>query len=160
MIFDLDGTLINLPLDYDKLIEEFSEIAPACNFHPLVSAIAKLDEETRKSIFEAWDRAELALLGKTTLMEEGKALYDEFSAKPRALVTLQGRAFVGSILAPLGLSFNDLATREDSLDRTTQLKLMIQRLGKPPESIFFIGNTPNDRQAARQVGCQYREVKT
>jgi phosphoglycolate phosphatase-like HAD superfamily hydrolase len=160
VIFDLDGTLINLPLNYDELTEEFSRIAPTSNFHPLVPAIAKLDETTKERVFEAWDRAELATAGEITLVGEGKAIYDEFAAKPKALVTLQGRALVDTILESLGLSFDCVATREDSLNRATQLKFAAQKLRRSTGSILFVGNTPNDRQAARQVGCQYREVKT
>lgn len=160
VIFDLDGTLISLPLDYEKLVEEFRKIAPSSDFHPLVPAIAKLDENMRTKIFKAWDKAELAITEKITLIREGKVIYDQFPDKPKALVTLQGKKFVSTILKPLGLYFSYIATREDSLERIRQLELMAHKLGKSFKNILFVGNTPNDHRAAEQLGCQYKEVKT
>ena len=160
VIFDLDGTLISLPLDYEKLIEEFRKIAPSIDFHPLIPAITKLDENMRTKIFKAWDEAELAITEKTTLIKEGKVIYDQFPDKPKALVTLQGKKFVSTILKPLDLDFNYIATREDSLERTKQLELMAQKLEKSFKKILFVGNTSNDRRAAEQLGCQYKEVET
>ena len=48
VIFDLDGTLINLPIDYEKLFREFSEIAKIDDVHPITKIVSKLDEKTKK----------------------------------------------------------------------------------------------------------------
>ena len=42
VIFDLDGTLIDLPIDYSKLFEEFSKIMKTTIAHPITRAISKL----------------------------------------------------------------------------------------------------------------------
>jgi beta-phosphoglucomutase-like phosphatase (HAD superfamily) len=52
VIFDLDGTLINLPINYEKLFEEFSKTMKTANVRPLTKIIPKLDEKTKKKLFE------------------------------------------------------------------------------------------------------------
>jgi HAD superfamily hydrolase (TIGR01549 family) len=160
VIFDLDGTLIDLPIDYAKLLEEFRKITKNDITHPITRAISRLDNHVKKRVFEVWDRAELALLNDITPRTEGMNLYKQFSPKPKGLVTMQGKAFVQSAVRPLGLRFSFIFTRENSLERIEQLKLAAQKLNVQFPSILFIGDTRDDERAAKKVGCQYRGVKS
>lgn len=158
-IFDLDGTLVHLPINYEALFEEFSKIAKRENIRPLTKTIPTLDEETRKRIFEVWDDAELATLPKITTNEEGLAFYEKFCKEPKALVTMQGKAFVNNVLERFSLSFNAISTREDSLDRVEQLKTAAQKLDVQLHNVLFVGNEENDQLAAKEVGCQFLKVR-
>lgn len=158
VVFDLDGTLIDLPIDYEKLFKEFGRIMKTKNLQPVTKTVARLDEQTKKAVFEAWERAELAVLKNTTIKTEGMALYREFSLKPKALVTMQGKQVLKSILEPLGLSFKFVITREENLDRARQLRIAIEKLGAEPGNVLFIGNTDGDALAAREVKCQFMRV--
>lgn len=71
VIFDLDGTLVHLPVDYTMLFDEFKQIMHFDNVRPVVATVSRVDEKTRKLVFEAWDKAELAVSGKITVNEEG-----------------------------------------------------------------------------------------
>ncbi len=155
LIFDLDGTLIHLPVDYERLIGEFQKVAQAEKFHPLLEAVSKLDEAGRGRIFKIWDLAELAASAGVTINQEGMKLYSFFSKKPKALVTMQGRAVVKGILEKLGLTFDVVLTREDSLSRAEQLKLAAQKLGVEFGDVLFVGNSENDAIAAKQVMCSF-----
>lgn len=159
VIFDLDGTLMDLPIDYSKLFEEFSKIMKTPIGHPITRAISKLDSHIKEEIFKVWDKAELAVLKSTTPRTEGVNFYKQFSPKPKALVTMQGEAFVRSVLEPLGLRFDFIFTREKSLDRVKQLKLAAQKLDVQFQNILFIGNTGDDELAAKKVGCHFQGVK-
>jgi len=159
VIFDLDGTLIHLPIDYERLFREFGNIMKTDNVRPLTKTVSRLDEKTRKQIFKAWDRAELGALPGMTTKDGGIDLYKKYSEKPRVLVTMQGKALVKTVLQRLGLSFDLVITRENCLDRTEQLKTAAEKLKKPLPNILFIGNTDEDRLTAKTVSCQFMRVE-
>ena len=159
VIFDLDGTLINLPIDYEKLFREFSEIAKIDDLHPITEIVSKLDEKTKKKVFKIWDKTEASAWREGTIKKEGMTLYKKFSKEPKALVTMQGKTLVQNIIKSLKLSFDVLVTREDSLDRTEQLKMAARKLGVSLRDILFIGNTEGDSVAAKNLKCQFLRVE-
>jgi phosphoglycolate phosphatase-like HAD superfamily hydrolase len=159
VIFDLDGTLINLPVNYEKLIEEIENITKAEYVGPLTVAVSKLDEKIKREVFKVWDEAELEALEKMTINDKGMAIYRRFSEKPKALVTMQGKALVKAAFERLKLSFNMVLTREDSLDRVEQLRQAMQSFRTPAGKILFVGNTKGDLQAAKYAECQFRSVR-
>ncbi len=158
VIFDLDGTLVRLPIDYETLFNEFKRILQVPEVRPLVETLSKLDGQPREAVFKAWDRAELAVEVNATLNEKGMILYKRFSNKRKVLVTLQGKAVVQEILKRQGLTFDFMLTREDSLFRTDQLTKAIKKLKAEPKHILFVGNTESDGTAAENVGCQFQKV--
>jgi HAD superfamily hydrolase (TIGR01549 family) len=159
VIFDLDGTLIHLPIDYEKLFQEIGKITKMSNVRPLTKVVAKLDEETKRKVFDIWNKIEMEALANMKLNSEGIASYKKFLEKRKALATMQGKPLVQIVLKRLGLSFNLVITREDSLSRVEQLKIAAEKLGIQTQNILFIGNTNEDILAAKTVGCQFMRVK-
>ncbi len=159
VIFDLDGTLVRLPINYEVLFDEFKRIIRAPEIHPIVDTIAKLDGKTKETVFTAWDNAELAVLGNVTVNEEGINIYRQFADKPKALVTLQGKKVVKEIMKQHNLTFDFVLTREDSIFRAEQLTSAIAQLKTEPREVLFIGNTDFDAAAAEKVGCPFQRVK-
>ena len=161
VIFDLDGTLITLPIDYDQLFREFSKILKAEDIQPITKTLSNLDTETKKRIFQVWDEKENLAWKKGTTKKEGMAIYLKFTDKPKALVTMQGKSLVQEIMKSSSLSFDSVVTREDSLERTEQLKIAARKLGVPlGKQILFVGNTEGDATAAKNVECQFMRVQT
>ena len=158
VVFDLDGTLVRLPIDYEKLFKEFKRIIRVNEVRPVVETVSKVDEKTRARVFRAWDKAELAVSGKITVKEEGMKPYREFNAKPKALVTLQGKSVVEAILKQFELRFDFVVTREDALFRVDQLTKAISLLRAEPENVLFVGNTDGDAAAAKRLGLQFMRV--
>ena len=158
-IFDLDGTLVNLPINYEALYEEFEKIIGTKNIEPVTKTVAGLNETLRRRVFDVWTAAELAILPKLIIVKGGMRLYQQYHDMPRALVTMQGKKTVEKILNTLNLSFQVIITREDSLDRTTQIKLAIEELRLKPESVIVIGDRETDKPAAETVGCKFEMVK-
>jgi HAD superfamily hydrolase (TIGR01549 family) len=160
VIFDLDGTLITLPIDYDQLFREFSKILKTKDIQPITKTISNLDTETKKRIFQVWDEKENSAWKKGTTRKEGMAIYSRFTHKPKALVTMQGKSLVQEIMKSSSLSFDSVVTREDSLERTEQLKIAARKLGVPlGKQILFVGNTEGDATAAKNVACQFMRVQ-
>ena len=158
VVFDLDGTLIHLPIDYERLFREFGRIMKTTEMRPLAKTIAKLNEKAKKEIFEVWDDAELAASANVTVNNEGFALYKKFSEKRKALVTLQGKTLVKNVRERLGLSFDFVVTREHCLNRIEQLRIAAKKLRIPFQNITFVGNTDDDFLAAKKVGCRFLRV--
>jgi HAD superfamily hydrolase (TIGR01549 family) len=159
VIFDLDGTLVNLPIDYEALFEEFKRIMRVEDVHPVVNTISNVDTATRAQVFAAWDKAELAVLNKMHVKTEGMKIYQANVDKRKALVTLQGQTVVGAILKQLGLSFDVVVTREAGLFRVDQLIKAGLRLNVNMLDVLFVGNAESDATAAAKLGCQFIKVK-
>ena len=159
IVFDLDGTLVRLPIDYERLFEEFRRIMRMEDVRPLVDTVSKVDGKTREHVFRAWEKAELAVLGKVVANEEGMKIYREHADKRKALVTLQGKAVVDAILKQFGLAFDVLVTREDTLFRVSQLIKAVNELEVEARDVLFVGNTDGDAVAAEKAGCQFLRVK-
>jgi len=157
VIFD-DGTLVHIPLDYEKLAEKFRKIIGDSKLRPLTEKIAKLNNEKRKEIFEVWTKAELEALPKLTINEEGMKLYRKFSDKKRALVTMQGKTTTERILRTLGLSFHIVVTRENSLNRAEQIKSVLKKLDLEPTEALMIGDRESDKDSSQKVGCKFLKV--
>jgi HAD superfamily hydrolase (TIGR01549 family) len=159
-VFDLDGTLVSLPIDYRALYAEFRKTMGIKDIEPLTKTVGALNEALRGKIFETWTRAEFAILPKMTVVKEGIELYERYSEIPKAVVTMQGRKTVERILCTLNLSFQAVMTREDSLDRTAQITLALEKLRLKPEDVVVIGDRENDKTAAEKIGCKFKMVKT
>ncbi len=159
VIFDLDGTLVNLPIDYERLFEEFKRIMQTENVRPLAQVISRVDQATREILFKTWEKAELAVLNKVSVNAVGARIYQDNAEKRKALVTLQGRSVVNAILQNFKLNFEVIVTREDALPRSEQLRKAISQLGVDKHKVMFVGNTDGDANAASQVGCQFLRVE-
>jgi len=158
VIFDLDGTLIHLPVNYEKLFQQFKKIMKTNTVRPVTRTVARLDEAIKRKVFEVWDVAELEAFPKMTINQEGVKLYERFSPKPKALVTMQGKTVAERILQTTKFSFKIIITREHSLNRIEQLQKAADALRIKPQEILFIGDTENDRESARKFGCQFLKV--
>ncbi len=158
VVFDLDGTLIELPIDYEKFLQEVKRITKIDEVNPITKTVAKLDEATKKKVFRIWDETEALAWKRGSIKKEGMTLFGKFSEEPKALVTMQGRKFVQKIVESLDLAFDFVVTREDSLDRGEQLRLAAEKLNVPVKNVLFVGNTDGDEAAAKTVGCQFRRV--
>jgi HAD superfamily hydrolase (TIGR01549 family) len=157
-VFDLDGTLICLPINWDTLFDEFKRIMHVDVVRPLVDTVGRVDGKTKHEVFAAWDKAEIAIFESATFCGEGMRLYKENAEKPKALVTLQGKAVVKLLLEKFGLSFDLVLTREDSLFRVEQLQMAAEQLKVPAKEVLFVGNADTDAAAAAKVGCIFRKV--
>jgi HAD superfamily hydrolase (TIGR01549 family) len=159
VVFDLDGTLVDIPIDYEKLFAEFKTIMRTENIRPLAEVISKTDAATRETLFETWEKAELDVLNQVSVKAEGSKIYQAHKSKRKALVTLQGRAIANAILSRFNLSFEVIVTREDSLFRTAQLMKATRQLEVSMLNVLFVGNTEGDAAAASEVGCAFLKVE-
>lgn len=159
VIFDLDGTLVNIPIDYETLYKKIIKVAEIDKIESLTKTLQKLSGKQRIKAFEVWTREELKALPQITVNKEGMKLYKVYSNKPLALVTMQGKPTVIEIMKKLNLKFQFIITREDSLDRVQQIKMALNKLQKEPGKVLIIGDRESDAAAACEIGCQFKRVQ-
>lgn len=160
VIFDLDGTLLDLPINYLGMYKKFSDISGISEFSPLLQTVTQIrDAQILKQVLDTWTKFEMDIIDKITVHAEGMQFYIRYSELPKALVTMQGRETINIICQKFNLQFDTVFTREDSFNRSEQLKRAITKLGFYVSDALFIGNLDNDENAAKQVGCQFIRVK-
>ncbi len=160
VVFDLDGTLLDLPIDYPSLFKKFKQLMGVEEVRPILKTVAQIkDPQVLRQVFDVWTGFELAVIDKITVHKEGMQLYKQYASLPKALVTMQGKETVRNILQKFGLNFDATFTREDSFSRAEQLKHAIAKLSFSPADVLFVGNMDNDETAAKQVSCQFFRVK-
>jgi phosphoglycolate phosphatase-like HAD superfamily hydrolase len=160
IVFDLDGTLFDLPVNYSVLRKKISEILDVTEIDSLLNAVTQIeDQKILRKVFDVWTSCELAIIDKIAIHEEGMRLYSQHVELPKALVTMQGKKTIHEICQKFNVQFDAVFTREDSLNRAEQLKMAAAILGFALPDILFIGNIDNDENAAEQVNCQFVRVK-
>jgi len=159
VIFDLDGTLVNIPINYEALYKKIIEVAEIDKIEGLTKTLQKLNSKQRIKAFKVWMDEELKALPQMTVNKEGVKLYKAYSNKPLVLVTMQSRRATIKIMKKLNLKFRYIITREDSLDRAQQIKIAIKKLHKEPGKVLIIGDRESDAAAAREIGCQFQRVQ-
>ncbi|MCK4435257.1 HAD family hydrolase [Candidatus Bathyarchaeota archaeon] len=160
VIFDLEGTLVKLPIDYETLYEDIRKELGISRVKPLTRTVERMDAESKEKLFKLWEDAEMKALSSMSINEEGMGLYQQHAGKPIALVTMQGRAVVKEILDQLFLNFAIVITRENDVDRERQIKMAAKVIGLKPQDVLFVGDRDNDEAAATQVGCKFVRVRT
>jgi len=160
IIFDLDGTLLDLPIAYASLYKSVSEILGVAEIGSLLNTVSQIeDRQVLGKIFDVWTSFELAIIDKITVHEEGMQFYRQHMKLPKALVTMQSKKTVQKICEKFNIHFNAIFTREDSLSRAEQLKMAAAKMEITLSDTLFIGNIDNDENAAKQVNCQFIRVK-
>lgn len=160
VITDLDGTLVDLGIDWDSLREkirrEMGWDHPLKPLGPSIPKVARSKEEEERA-FTIVEEAELMA------SERAVPNYKLVKVLSRvkliglkiALVTLQARKPAIRVLERMKILdfFDVVITREDSLDRKKQLELAIEKLGVKPEKCVFFGDTQWDVEAGKELGC-------
>jgi phosphoglycolate phosphatase-like HAD superfamily hydrolase len=160
VVFDLDGTLLDLPIDYPRMFKKFKQLMGVDEVRPILKTVAQIkDPYVLRQVFDCWTGFEAEIIDKTTIHEEGMQLYQKHPGLPKALVTMQGKETLRKICLKFDLQFDAVFTREDSFSRAEQLKLAFSKLGFTPPEVLFVGNMDNDEDAAKKVGCQFIRVK-
>ena len=158
-IFDLDGTLFTIPVDWLKVREEVGKMSGApVGEVPIflkVEQLVSVRPSIRETLFAMLDRHELEAAPSATPMSGAIELLSHVSKVAKmGLVTMQGSAACDKVLGRhhLGELFDVLVTREDSLDRAAQLRIALQAMASSPKDTLFTGDRLNDVLCGRKAG--------
>jgi len=165
-VFDMDGTLISLPVEWDKVRAELQRLTgTSLPFNPFfldVQTIVANDPLLLGPMMRTIDDYEAKAVPKARLEEGAMDVLLALSKRAKlSLVTMQGRAACDKILERLdiGRFFASSFTREDSMDRTAQLRLALASLEAREAEAFFVGDRINDLKAARTAGVRFVMIR-
>ncbi len=160
-VFDLDGTLFTIPVDWAEVREEVARLAggpfDAVPLFMKVEQLVSVHPSMKETLFALLDRHELAAVGGAKPTEGAVALLQRLEKGSRlGLVTMQGLAACDRLLGRyhVGELFDVIVTREDSLDRGEQVRLALKTLGARPEETLFTGDRLNDVAGGRKAGVK------
>lgn len=161
VIFDLDGTLVTLPVDWDAVRQDLREYFKTTDaFLPLFKVLEskiRRKPEARPRLFQLIDNYEVAAASKSRLLVGVFDLFKFLAGRAKlVLVTMQGRMVCSQLLEMHGLArFLEFSlTREDSLDRSVQLGIALDRLATGSRDTLFVGDRVNDLNSGKQAGVQ------
>jgi phosphoglycolate phosphatase len=166
VVFDMDGTLISLPVEWDKVRSDLRRLTgTSLEFNPFFldfQAIVAKDPSLFAPMLKTVDDHEVKA-AEGAKLEPGaiEALALLSKRAKLSMVTMQGRACSTAILDRLGIGkfFASKFSREDSMDRATQLGMALKSLGAEKERSLFVGDRINDLNAARTVGVRFVMIR-
>jgi phosphoglycolate phosphatase-like HAD superfamily hydrolase len=166
-VFDLDGTLATIPVDWDGVRGRLREVTGgAAEFRPVFPTIGEViarEPKLGRGIFAVIDEFEWAAVPSARLYDGAFQLLSKLSDRARvSLVTMQGRRAATKVLEMFELKqfFSYYFTREDSLDRAEQVEMALSSMKAKKPSSVFVGDRLNDLNAARKVGVAFIMIRT
>lgn len=157
-VFDLDGTLFTLPVDWTAVrngVERLADVhLDGTPLFPQIGGLLARRPELKEPVFESIDAHELkAAEGAKPMVGAIELLRMLSDGAVLALVTMQGLPLCKSLFERYQLEgiFAARVTREDSLDRAEQLRTALKSTGSSQDRALFVGDRPADVVAGRQA---------
>ena len=160
IIFDLDGTLVLLPIRYEIIFEKLQNLFDTKDeFKPLIPTIlekANNDIELQQA-FDLLCEEETLAANNFKVIDGAVDILNYFKKRnySLSLVTMQCMKAAKLVLDKMQISelFSSIITRDDSNQRPTQIKKSVEILSLSPDQVMVIGDRIHDVKSAKQVGC-------
>ena len=161
IIFDLDGTLVTLPIRYDLIQKKLRELFDLeVNFSPLIPSIIEYSKNNEKLIRGAFELlCEEELIASESVKEiDGLQLVIDYLLSKKysiSLITMQCKKSTNVILKKLNLTtkFSSIITRDENHDRFFQIKNTYESLNFSPSDVTVIGDRLHDINSATRANC-------
>jgi len=161
IIFDLDGTLIQLPVNYEIVQNNLKEFFKTSeNLKPLIPTIIKLSKNDQNKIntsFELICKEEVLASKNFKIMTDAVEILHFLKSKnfSLCLVTMQCRDALEKILRKMDVLdlFDSIISRDDSYDRFEQIKNSLKNINLKPSDVLVVGDRIYDVESAKKAGC-------
>lgn len=161
IIFDLDGTLVRLPIKYDKIFTKLQNLFDTQDeFRPLIPTIIKKANNDSKLVEKAFNiicEEEVIAANNFKAIDDSVNIINYFKSKNYSLclVTMQCMNAAKIILDKMQILelFSSIVTRDILHERHLQIKKSIDVLSLSTNEIIMVGDRINDVKSAKQVGC-------
>lgn len=162
IIFDMDGTLIRLPINYEKIFKKLKILFDTNDeFKPLIPSIISKSNDDSVLLQNAFDIIceEETVASKDFEVIDGTIDILNYLRNKNfklCLVTMQCHNAAKFALDKIQISkfFSSIITRDDANQRSDQIKKSLQTLELNPENVLMVGDRIHDVHSAKQVGCQ------
>ena len=161
IIFDLDGTLVRLPIRYEIIFEKLQNLFDTQDeFKPLIPTILEKANNNIELLQQAFDficEEETLAANNFKVIDGAIDILNYFKKRNYSLilVTMQCMKAAKLVLDKMQISelFYSIITRDDSNQRLTQIKKSVEILSLSPDKVMVIGDRIHDVKSAKQVGC-------
>lgn len=161
IIFDLDGTLIRLPIQYNEVFKKLQIFFNTNDeFKPLIPTIVKKSKNDPKIIQNAFNlicKEEIIATKNFEIIDDAIDILKYFKKNNYSicLVTMQCFDAAKIILDRMKIFelFSSIITRDTIYERSLQIEKSIQFLGLSKNEILMVGDRINDVISANKVGC-------
>ena len=154
VIFDLDGTLVDSGLDFDRMRQEM-QLAPGT---PVLEALATLDASRAADCRAILDRHEREGVERARLMPGVAAFRAALADRGirQAVVTRNSRRLAQATLERVGQQFEIVLGREDGPVKPDPAALcwICEAWQLPAEAVAIIGDYKFDLEAGRRAGVR------
>lgn len=161
IIFDMDGTLIRLPINYEKIFKKLKILFDTNDeFKPLIPSIISKSNDDSVLLQNAFDiicEEEIVASKDFEVIDGTIDILNYLRSKnfKLCLVTMQCQNAAKFALDKIQISkfFSSIITRDDANQRSDQIKKSLQTLELNPENVLMVGDRIHDVHSAKQVGC-------
>lgn len=161
VIFDLDGTLVRLPIRYNLIRNQLKKLFHTeNNFMPLIPSIQEFskNKETMNKAFGIMCEEEILAADKFVIVDGAIQLL-KFLRSQKVLLTLaslQCRKVVNKITHKMGVNafFSYVMTRDENPSKLYQIKEILKVLRISPGEAILIGDRISDIESSNQAGCR------
>ena len=161
IVFDLDGTLVRLPIKYDKIFTKLQDLFDTQDeFKPLIQTIIKKannDSTIMQKAFNIICEEEVIAANNFKVIEGSIDILNYFKNKNYSLclVTMQCMKAAKIVLDKMQISelFSSIITRDITSERSIQIKKSVNVLSFFPNEVVVVGDRIHDVVSAKQVGC-------
>ena len=173
IIFDLEGTLIQLKVDDSKVLDfllgELRRLNPGANFQRaygvaeiLRQAEGKVEstalEETKKSVSKELAEAEVACATSTTVRKDARNAISSLQSKGIKAGVITGLSEKGAKEALKHANLEGTVTifgsRDDSMDRKERIATALKKSGSKPDDTILVADGPRDVAEAKASGVR------
>uniref|UniRef100_A0A7C5TGM8 HAD family hydrolase n=1 Tax=Ignisphaera aggregans TaxID=334771 RepID=A0A7C5TGM8_9CREN len=150
IIFDIDGTLVLLPINWDRITSEIRRVSNG-NAKSFLGFLAKYhNSEQFWYIHRILEEEEIRAVNNMMILDDLSNIKSFCNVKKIGFVTMQSRRAAEEIVRRLELDkcLDILVTREYAATRAMQLSIAINKLGVEPRNTLFIGDKIADAIAS------------
>ena len=154
IIFDLDGTLVELPVNWREVISSVENML-GIKVRSLLELYPKIwGTEKYELVSRMVERFEMASLDRFRFLDDSLQLLRDLSSKYQlGLITFQGINVAKRITEMIGINGLLMATRDDAPTRIEQISRIVSATRYEFEDFLVVGDLLNDVYSALKVGC-------
>ena len=161
IIFDLDGTLIQLSINYDSIQKTLKDFfCTSENLTPLIPTIIKLSKNDQNKINTSFDvicKEEILASKNFQTMNNAVEILKFLKSKNLilCLVTMQCRDALEKILSKMDVLdlFDSIITRDENYDRFEQIMNSLKNTNLNSSDVLVVGDRIHDIESAKKAGC-------